>query len=127
MSDYKPTDSELEILKLLWEKSPRTVREINNLLNQEKKVGYTTTLKIMQIMYQKGYLTRTKQGKVHYYTVSIEQQKTRQDLLDKLVKTAFDGSSFKLVMQALGSGTRSKNELDKIRQYLDQLEGENND
>ncbi len=127
MSEYKPTDSELEILKLLWEKSPRTVREINDLLNQEKKVGYTTTLKIMQIMHQKGFLTRIKQGKVHYYTVSIEQQKTRQDLLDKLVKTAFDGSSFKLVMQALGSGTRSQNELNKIRQYLDQLEGENHD
>lgn len=121
----KPTEAELEILQVLWEHGPSTVRFVNDLLSKQKNVGYTTTLKIMQIMANKQLLNRDTTGKTHIYKVAISQQKTQQQLIDKLMASAFGGSAMKLVMQALGNKKSTAAELNEIRAFLDQLEGGN--
>jgi BlaI family transcriptional regulator, penicillinase repressor len=120
--DIKPTESELEILQLLWEKSPGTVREINDALSEKREVGYTTTLKLMQIMHEKGLLNRELEGKTHLYTPAIPRETTQKALLARFVDNAFGGSTSSLVMQALGNRRTSPEEIDAIRAYLDQLE-----
>lgn len=122
--NIKPTDSELEVLALIWQHGTLTVRQIHDQIKKSRDIGYTTTLKIMQIMYEKGMLTRSKQGKTHLYNAVETQQKTRDGLVSKMVKTAFHGSAKDLVMQALGSAKTSKAELEEIRAYLDKLEKE---
>lgn len=121
----KPTEAELEILQVLWEHGPSTVRFVNDLLSKQKNVGYTTTLKIMQIMADKHLLNRDTTGKTHIYKIAISQQKTQQQLIDKLMASAFGGSAMKLVMQALGNKKSTAAELNEIRAFLDQLEGGN--
>jgi BlaI family penicillinase repressor len=118
---YFPTDGELEILQILWGKGPSTVKNVNIILANEKEVGYTTTLKIMQIMHEKKLVSREKDGKSHIYTASISIDDTRQQVLDKVVDTVFQGSAMKLVMQALGNRKSSKEELEEIKKYLDTL------
>jgi BlaI family penicillinase repressor len=118
----KPTDGELEILGVLWDKGSGTVRQVNEKLNQIRPVGYTTTLKQMQLMHEKGMLSRTKSGKTHIYQSLISQDETQANLVDKLLDTAFKGSAMKLVIQALGSHKTSKEELDEIRDFLDTLD-----
>jgi BlaI family transcriptional regulator, penicillinase repressor len=118
----KPTDGELEILRILWTQGPCTVRQVNDLLGQHRDVGYTTTLKLMQIMFEKGILTRTKSGKTHTYIAQVSEQEVQQDLVDKLLDAAFEGSAMKLVLQALGNHQSSAAELDEIRSFLDELE-----
>lgn len=122
--ELKPTESELEILQLLWEKGPSTVREINDELNSRREVGYTTTLKIMQIMAEKGLLTRTKEGRGHVYLPAIEIVDTRQQFLDRLLFGVFGGSASSLVMQVLGNHKTSEAELTEIKNYIEKLEGE---
>ncbi|MEO1053422.1 MAG: BlaI/MecI/CopY family transcriptional regulator [Bacteroidota bacterium] len=124
-SKIKPTEKELEILQALWSMGPSTVRAVNEFLSVSNAVGYTTTLKLMQIMFDKGILDRKKQGKTHVYQPLISEETTQQQLLDKLLNTAFRGSAMKLVMQALGNQKSSKKELDQIRAYLDKLEDDN--
>ena len=119
----KPTDSELGILQVLWAKGPSSVRSINDELSREKDVGYTTTLKLLQIMTEKGLVTRIKDGRNHIYSAAVEQNTAQQQLLDKLLNGVFGGSAKKLVMQALGSHNPSRNELEEIRKYIDELEG----
>ena len=123
MSIPKPTEAELEILQVIWEHGPSTVRFVNDYLSQQKQVGYTTTLKIMQIMADKGLLKRDTSGKTHIYKAAESQQKTQQQLIDKLMATAFGGSAMKLVLQALGNKKSTKAEINEIRAFLDQLEG----
>ena len=123
MNVPKPTEAELEILKVIWDHGPSTVRLVNDTLSKNKRVGYTTTLKIMQIMSEKGLLNRDTSGKTHVYKAAISQQKTQQQLIDKLMTSAFGGSAMKLVMQALGNKKSTKAEIDEIRAFLDQLEG----
>ncbi|MBM3436551.1 MAG: BlaI/MecI/CopY family transcriptional regulator [Bacteroidetes bacterium] len=118
----KPTEGELEILQMLWTQGPRSVRELNDELNQTKPVGYTTTLKILQIMAEKGMVTRIKDGRNHIYTAAVEQNAARQQLLDKLLFGIFGGSAKNLVIQALGNHSASKEELEEIKQYIEQLE-----
>lgn len=120
----QPTNSELEILRILWKTKEATVREINESLNQEsvKEIGYTTTLKIMQIMHEKGLLIRRKEGKTHIYTSNIDEKETQNGLLDRLIDSAFSGSAMKLVVQALGHRKTSSEELDVIREFLDSME-----
>ena len=122
--NIKPTDSELEVLALIWQRGELTVRQIHDQIKRSRDIGYTTTLKIMQIMFEKGMLTRSKQGKTHLYNAVESQQKTQDGLLNKMVNTAFHGSAKDLVMQALGSTKTSKAELDEIRAYLDKIEKE---
>lgn len=119
----KPTEAELEILEVLWKYGPATVRQVNDLVNQQREAGYTTTLKIMQIMHAKGMLSRMEEGRTHIYTPLAQEQETKQHLLEKFLETSFRGSAASLVMQALGKGNTTKEELKQIRQLLDQLEG----
>lgn len=117
----KPTESELEILQILWDKEQATVREVHEELSKNKDSGYTTTLKLLQIMFEKGIVTRDDSNKTHIYTAAISKQKTQKQLLDKMINTLFAGSSTQLVLQALGNQKASKDELDEIQKYLDNL------
>jgi predicted transcriptional regulator len=119
----KPTESELNILQVLWEKGPASVRSINDELSRTRDVGYTTTLKLLQIMTEKELVTRIKDGRNHIYSAAVEQNTAQQQLLDKLLNGVFGGSSKKLVMQALGNGKPSREELEEIRKYIESLEG----
>lgn len=118
----KPTESELEILRVLWEKGPSTVREVHEVLGQSKDAGYTTTLKLMQIMHEKGLLDRDTSSKTHIYSAIVSQENTQRQLLDKMIDTVFNGSASQLVLQALGNHKSSKEELEKIKQYLNEIE-----
>lgn len=117
-----PSDRELEILELLWQNGAQTVKEINEDLNKKKKTGYTTTLKFMQIMYEKGLLGRKEKGRSHIYFSLADEKKTKDGLIKKLLDKAFTGSPLKLVMQLLGSKTTSKEEISQIRELLKNLE-----
>ena len=118
----KPTESELEILGILWERGPSTVREVHEILEKSKDAGYTTTLKLMQIMHEKGLLQRDTSSKTHIYAAAVSQESTQRQLLDKMIDTVFNGSASQLVLQALGNHRSSKEELDKIKQYLKEME-----
>jgi len=120
----RPTEAELEILQILWKHGPRTVRFVNDQLNQKKTVGYTTTLKIMQLMFEKNLLKRDETTRSHLYSASAKEKETQGLLLDRFLETAFGGSALKLVMQALGNHNASKEEISQIRKLLDNLEGE---
>ena len=119
----KPTAAELEILAVIWRHGPCTVRFINDKLNEEKKVGYTTTLKIMQIMAEKGLLKRDENQRSHLYQAAIPEKETQKILVDRLLDTAFGGSALRLVMQALGTHRASAEEISRIRELLDEMEG----
>lgn len=121
-NSIKPTESELEILQLLWENGPSTVREVHDQLIKKKESGYTTTLKLMQIMFEKGLVKRDDTNRSHIYEAGVSQDKTRKMMTDKLIRTLFQGSSSKLVMQALGHHKVTKEELTAIRKYLDEME-----
>ncbi len=118
----KPTDAELEILHVLWANGPATVRQVNEILGQHRDIGYTTTLKFMQIMHEKGLLTREETARSHIYTAAVTQADTQQTLVDRFVETAFKGSASTLVMQVLGQHKTSPEELAEIRELLDRLE-----
>jgi BlaI family transcriptional regulator, penicillinase repressor len=119
--NLKPTDSEMEILNILWDKGTATVRDIHEVLEKQKPSGYTTTLKLMQIMFEKGMLTREAQGKMHVYRAVIKREKAREQVVRKMIDTMFSGSASQLVMQALGNHTASPKELEEIKAYLDKL------
>lgn len=120
---YKPTDSELEILQVLWATGEATVRTVNDQIAARtgREPGYTTTLKLMQIMHEKGLLTRRADGKTHIYQAAVSREATQGQLLNQLVDKAFGGSAMQLVMQALGNRKSSASELDEIRAFLDSL------
>lgn len=122
MSQPKPTESELEILNILWEKGPCTVREIHEVLEKTKEAGYTTTLKLMQIMNEKNLVNRDASSKTHIYQANISQEDTQGQMVKKMIDTVFNGSAMDLVMQALGNHKASKDELELIKQYLEQAE-----
>ncbi|EHQ29879.1 BlaI/MecI/CopY family transcriptional regulator [Mucilaginibacter paludis] len=118
----EPTRSELEILQVLWEKGPSTVRAVNDELLKQKEVNYTTTLKLMQIMADKGIVKRDESQMKHIYSVAEEEQKTKAHLLDKFVNSMYKGSASKLVMQLLGNKKTSPQELQEIKDLLNKLE-----
>ncbi len=118
-----PTEAELEILKVIWEEGPSTVRKVNECLNNKKEVGYTTTLKIMQIMTEKQLLKRNTSARTHIYSARVDKEITQGQLLNRLLDTAFGGSARSLVMQALGNHRSSKKELEEIRKFIEKLEG----
>jgi len=115
----KPTDSELEILHVLWDRGEATVRTVHEELLQTKDCGYTTTLKLMQIMFEKGLVLRDESNRTHIYKPNISRDKTRKQLMDKMVDALYSGSHSQLVMQALGAHTPSSAELNEIQQLLD--------
>lgn len=119
----KTTEKELEILQIIWGKEAVSVKEVHEALGGDEENGYTTILKLMQIMHEKGLVTRQKSGKLHLYKAVPSLENTRQQLLDKMIHTVFQGSASQLVMSALGNNKSSKEELQEIRKYLEKLEG----
>ncbi|WP_207435789.1 BlaI/MecI/CopY family transcriptional regulator [Sabulibacter ruber] len=114
----EPTKAELEILQVLWQHGPSTVRFVNDELNLQRPVNYTSTLKLMQIMVEKGLLTRDESSMKHIYRAAEAEQKTKDHLVDKFVDTLFNGSAGKLVMQLLGNQKTSKEELEAIKEMI---------
>lgn len=123
----KPTDAELEILQILWRNGPSTVRFVNNELNQKRRVGYTTTLKVMQIMLDKEMLSRNEENRSHRYTTLLDEKVTKNLLLNRLVESAFGGSALKLVVSALGNGKTSRTEIAKIKKFIADIEDRKGD
>lgn len=117
----KPTESELEILQVLWEKGVASVREVHEELAKVKEAGYTTTLKLMQIMHEKGLVKRDDSIKTHLYQPAVSREKTQKHLLGKMINTLFGGSTTQLVMQALGNHKASSEELEEIQKLIDNL------
>lgn len=119
----KPTESELEILQILWKNGTATVRDVHEELGQLKDVGYTTTLKLMQIMHEKGLVKRDESMRTHIYQAAVNKEKTQKHLLSKMIDSLFGGSSTQLVLQALGSGEQkvSAAELEEIQKLIENL------
>ncbi len=118
----RPTESELEILQILWQRGPSSVREVNDKLNERREVGYTTTLKLMQIMADKGLAHRNTESRTHIYSAAVQEEDIQQRLLQRFVDRAFRGSAAKMVMQALGNHRASEEELDEIKALIEQME-----
>jgi BlaI family penicillinase repressor len=121
-----PTPAELEILNVLWNLHEATTQVVNNYLNEKRRVGYTTTLKTMQLMAEKDILGRRKEGKSHVYFPLITELNTKNNMLDRFITHTFGGSSSQLVMQLLGNKSVSQDEINEIKTFLAQLEGQNN-
>ena len=121
--DIKATEKELQILQVVWQKGAVSVKDVHEALGGEEANGYTTILKLMQIMHEKKLLTRQKHGKLHLYEAVPTLENTRQQILDKMIQTVFSGSAAELVLSALGTGKSSKEELQEIKKYLEKLEG----
>ncbi len=119
----QPTNRELAILRVLWEKGPSTVRQVNEVLNQDRPTGYTTALKLMQLMAEKGLVRRNESQQTHVYRAQYAQESTLRQLVRDMLDRAFAGSTEKLVMHALSAKKVSPADLAKIRQMLDELEG----
>ena len=117
----KPTESELEILQILWQKKSATVREVHEILEKTKPVGYTSTLKLMQIMHEKDLVERDTSSRTHIYSPLLNQEKTQKQLVKKMVESVFNGSAANLVMQALGNHKTNAEEIEEIKNFLDQL------
>jgi BlaI family transcriptional regulator, penicillinase repressor len=119
----KPTESELEILQIIWLKGLATVREVHEELTKSKDVGYTTTLKLMQIMNEKGLVKRDDSMRTHVYQAAVNKEKTQRHMLGKMIDSLFGGSSTQLVIQALGNeGTKvTEEEINKIQELLNSL------
>ena len=127
MNDNKiprPTESELEILQVLWQYGASPVRFVNDKLNErhDREIGYTTTLKLMQIMLDKGLVLRNDESRTHIYRAAVAEAETQKRLLEKFVDTTFRGSAIKLVMQALGQHRASEEELREIRALIDKIQ-----
>lgn len=120
--NVEPTRSELEILQVLWANGPSTVRFVNDELSRQKDVNYTTTLKLMQIMADKGILTRDESRMKHVYSVAEDEQATKAHLLEKFVDSLYKGSASKLVLQLLGNRKTSAEELRAIKEMLNKLD-----
>lgn len=118
----RPTDAEIEILKVLWRRGPSTVRDVFDSLNETKQTGYTTVLKLMQIMAEKGLVRRDETERAHRYEAAVAEEETQRQMVGDLLRRVFDGSAKRLVMQALSSERASADELEEIRRLLDRLE-----
>ena len=122
MQNQKPTASELKILQVLWDLGPASVKAVHNHQAQEKDTGYTTTLKTMQIMVEKGMLSRDTRQRKHIYHAEFSREQAQQHTLGKMVNSLFQGSTSKLVIGALDNKPLSKDELKEIKAYLEQFE-----
>lgn len=119
-----PTDGELAILRVLWDRGPCTVRQVHDALKQKTATGYTTTLKLLQIMTEKGLVVRDESQRSHVYEPSDSQDRTQRQMVRDLLDRAFGGSTQKLVMHALSAKKAAPRELAQIRKLLDELEGD---
>jgi BlaI family transcriptional regulator, penicillinase repressor len=119
----RPTDAELAILRVLWDRGPSTVRDVHEALPRERPTGYTTVLKLLQIMTEKGLVTRDERARSHVYAPRLSQDATQQQLVTDLMQRAFGGSAAQLVMQALAAAPASADEMKEIRRLLDEKRG----
>ncbi|HJN18868.1 MAG TPA: BlaI/MecI/CopY family transcriptional regulator [Armatimonadota bacterium] len=119
----RPTDAELAILRVLWSRGPSTVRDVHENLARVHETGYTTTLKLLQIMAQKGLVTRDESRRSHVYTTTVTEDETQRQIVGDVLERAFGGSARQLVMQALSTKRASPEELAEIRALLDELDG----
>jgi len=115
----RPTDAELAILRILWDRGPSTVRQVHDILGRERPAAYTTALKLLQIMIEKGLVERDERDRTHIYRARLSEETTQRQLVRDLVDRAFGGSSMKLVMQALATRRASPDELRDIRKAID--------
>lgn len=124
----KPTESELDILQVLWADGPSTVRSVNERLNAiaTKEIGYTTTLKLMQLMVEKGLLRRDTSSRTHVYASAVEEQSVKRNLLQQFVRKTFRGSAAEMVMEALGQHDATDDELAEIKQLIEKIEKDQN-
>ncbi|MCB0639415.1 MAG: BlaI/MecI/CopY family transcriptional regulator [Lewinella sp.] len=129
MSKVRPTEAELEILQVLWQQGPATVRTVHDHLHRvsDKAVGYTTTLKLMQIMFEKGLLTRNTDQRSHVYAADVGESAVQRSLLQQFVDKTFRGSATRLVMEALGQHQASEAELAQIKALIKQMEDQQKD
>ena len=118
----KPTESELEVLQVLWQAGPSSVRFVNEQMNKKREVGYTTTLKIMQIMADKHLVLRDTKSRTHIYKANVNEAATQKQLLKKFVEATFRGSAMQMVLQALGNHEASNEELEKIKALIETIE-----
>jgi predicted transcriptional regulator len=123
MTSPRPTDAELAILGVLWTRGPSTVRQVHDVLNEQRSTGYTTVLKLLQIMTEKGLVARDESERSHVYRARWTQQETQRQLVDDLLERAFGGSAMSLVMQALAGGKATPEELAEIRRLLEDRQG----
>lgn len=122
--DRRPTEGELDILRVLWDQGACTVREVHERLYKDGGVGYTTVLKLMQIMHAKGLVVRDDAQRAHVYRAAVSKQRTQKRFLSEMVARLFNGSPSQLVLHALGETPRaSKEELKRIRELLDRIDG----
>lgn len=121
----RPTDSELEILQVLWEHGPSTVRFVHEQISRQREVGYTTVLKLMQIMVEKALAERNTDQRTHVYRAAVTEAQTQQTLLQRFLDNTFRGSASKMVMQALGNRDTSPEELEEIKAFIQRMEDEN--
>lgn len=119
----KPTASELEILRVLWERGPSTVRDVYEALSEKKLSGYTTVLKMLQIMTTKGSVRRNEDQRAHVYEACVPAEKTKQQLAGDVLQRVFEGSASQLMLHALAGRRTSREELDELRRMLDEYEG----
>jgi predicted transcriptional regulator len=119
----RPTDAELAILRVLWRRGPSTVRQVHDALSGVRPTGYTTTLKLLQIMAEKGLVARDETDRTHVYSSRSTEDETQRQLVDDLLGRAFGGSAMKLVMQALSGAKATPEELAQIRRLLDERQG----
>lgn len=117
-----PTDAELEILQVLWEHGASTVRDVHEVLNARDGTGYTTALKMLQVMHEKGLVERDESQRAHVYRAAVSKERTQKRFLADMLQRVFDGSSSRLVLQALGDHKASREELHEIRALLNQLD-----
>jgi BlaI family transcriptional regulator, penicillinase repressor len=123
----RPTDAELSILRVLWDRGPSTVRQVHDVLSADREFAYTTTLKLLQLMTEKGVAMREEHGRVHLYRAAVAQEETQRHLIRDLVDRAFGGSPSRLVMQALAATPASAEELREIRRLLKEHEEKSRD
>lgn len=119
--NFKPTEGELEILSVLWANGASTVRTVNEELCKTKDTGYTTTLKLMQIMFEKGLVKRDSSSKTHIYQAAVSKEKTQTQFVDKMINSLFAGSGAELVMHALGGHKPNSTELNQIQELINRL------
>jgi BlaI family transcriptional regulator, penicillinase repressor len=118
----KPTVSELEILRILWARGPSTVREVHEALSKKKRMGYTSVLKLMQIMFDKGSVRRNEDQRAHVYEANHAAEKTKRQLAGDVLQRVFDGSASQLMMHALAGRKGSKEEVEELRRLLNEYE-----
>lgn len=120
--DFKPTEGELEILQILWKQGPCSVKQVNAVMNEKKEVGYTTSLKMLQIMFEKSLVERELSGKIHLYNAAIKEYHVKKNFLKNMIDQVFEGSPMEMVVQTLGNYKASPEEIRDLKKLIKDME-----